>query len=169
MIYALRRLRREDGAVAVEFALIVPLVLMVLFGTVTAGLVYSHHLSINNAAREASRFGAAVDYSVSPSWATSVRDRVLSSYADATSPLVNANVCVRLVSSTGTSLAAALGGSCGAEPGVPSGMAAGSCVVKVWIQKPEGISLVVTPTMNFNISAQSVAYYGRTAGSCTAE
>jgi Flp pilus assembly protein TadG len=168
MIRTVGGARREDGAVAVEFALLVPLVLMLLFGTVTTGLVYSHHLSINNAAREASRFGAVVDYSA-PTWATSVRDRVLDTYYDATSPLPSANVCVRLVTSTGTSLASAIGGACGTEPAVPAGMAAGSCVVKVWIQKPESISLVVAPAYNFNISAQSVAYYGRTAGSCTAD
>jgi Flp pilus assembly protein TadG len=162
------RARGEDGTVAVEFALVVPALLMLLFGTVTTGLVYSHHLSINNATREASRFGAAVDYSA-PTWATDVRQRVLDTYADATSELLPANVCVRLVSSTGTSLAAVIGASCGTEPSVPSSMATGSCVVKVWIEKPESISLVVAPPYNFSISAQSVAYYGRTSGSCTAD
>jgi Flp pilus assembly protein TadG len=168
MMRALGRARREHGSVAVEFALIAPMVLMLLFGTVTTGLVYSHHLSINNAAREASRFGAAVDYSAA-TWATDVRQRVLDTYADSTSALPAANVCVRLATSAGTSLAAVIGTDCGAEPNVPSGMATGSCVVKVWIRKPESISLVVAPTISFTISAESVAYYGRTSGSCTAD
>jgi hypothetical protein len=30
------------------------------------------------------------------------------------------------------------------------------------MSKPERINLVVFPSMNFNIGAQSVAYYGRT-------
>ena len=163
-------MRDERGTGAVEFALVVPVLLMVLFGTITAGLTYSHHLSINNAARESSRFGAALDYSLPASnWASSVRDRVLQTYADSSSPLPSANVCVRLVSSSGASLAAAIGSACGTEPTSPADMATGSCVVKVWISKPESITLLIAPSLDFDIAAQSVSYYGRTAGSCTAE
>ena len=163
-------MRDERGTAAVEFALVVPMLLMVLMGTITAGLTYSHHLSINNAARESARFGASLDYSLPASnWASSVRDRVLQSYADSSSALPSSNVCVRLVSSSGTSLAAATGTSCGTEPNSPADMAAGSCVVKVWISKPESITLLVAPSLDFNIDAQSVSYYGRTAGSCTAD
>ena len=43
-------------------------------------------------------------------------------------------------------------------------MATGSCVVKVWVRKPQSIVLVVAPPLNLEIGAQSVSYYGRTRG-----
>ena len=57
-----RRVRDESGAVAVEFALILPILVMLLLGVTTTGLVYSDHLAITNAAREGGRFGSAVNY-----------------------------------------------------------------------------------------------------------
>ena len=50
-----RRVRDESGAVAVEFALILPILVMLLLGVTTAGLTYSDHLAITNAAREGGR------------------------------------------------------------------------------------------------------------------
>ena len=112
-----RQLRRgERGASAVEFALIIPLLVMLLIGTVTAGLVYADHVSVTNAAREGARYGAAAD-AASTSWATSVQTRVQQVYFNAagTAP-TNDQVCVRLITSTGTTLASDLGTSCGTEP-----------------------------------------------------
>jgi hypothetical protein len=40
-------------------------------------------------------------------------------------------------------------------------MAPNSCAVRVWVQKPATISLIVFPDYSFNIAAQSVSYYGR--------
>ena len=50
----------ERGAALIEFAVILPLVLMLTFGMVTAGREYNHKLSISNAAREGSRYGATL-------------------------------------------------------------------------------------------------------------
>jgi hypothetical protein len=50
----------ERGAALVEFAFVLPLLLMLLLGTVTGGLTYSRRLSIENAAREAARYGATL-------------------------------------------------------------------------------------------------------------
>ncbi len=55
-----RRRRREHGAVAVEFALVVPLLLVLLFGIVDVGIVLAQQLSLSNSARQAARF-AVVD------------------------------------------------------------------------------------------------------------
>ncbi len=48
----------ERGAVAVEFALVLPVLVMLLLGITTAGLSYSHAIGLTNAVREGSRFGA---------------------------------------------------------------------------------------------------------------
>lgn len=161
----------ERGVSAVEFALILPVLVMLLFGVTTTGLAYNDHLSISNAVREGARLGSALDYSPNPStWATSVQSRVQQVYFNAASSLPASDVCVALAASDGTVLASTSGyaTSCGAVPDSPTAMASGSCVVKVWVTKPAHISLIMTPDMNFNIGAQSVSDYGLVAGQCSA-
>ena len=55
---ATRRVGNQRGATAVELALAVPILLMLLLGTVSAGLALFDKISLNGAAREAGRFGA---------------------------------------------------------------------------------------------------------------
>lgn len=167
--------RTERGAAALEFALVFPLLIMLLIGLVTTGLVYFDHSSATNAVREAARYGAATDVTTPSDWATSVRDRLKQTYFNATTTVPDSQICVDLVKSDGTTVSgsALTGASCGTAPSLPSGLAAGSCVVRVWMARPEKIDLVVFPSMNFNIGAASVAYYGRTSPStgtptCTA-
>lgn len=50
-----RRWRDQRGAVAVEFALVFPLLILVLFGIVEYGAVYNAQLQLSGAAREAAR------------------------------------------------------------------------------------------------------------------
>lgn len=54
----------DRGAVAVEFALVVPLLLLIVFGIVNFGIVFSQQLTLNNALREGAR--KAVINEVSP-------------------------------------------------------------------------------------------------------
>jgi Flp pilus assembly protein TadG len=158
----------QRGAAAVEFALVVPLLLLLLIGTITTAMAYSDHLSATNAVREAARYGAATDVS-SSSWATSVRDRVKQVYFNAGTTVVDSQICVRLVQADGTVQAETLGADCGGAPSTPTGMVSGSCAVLVWMQRPETIDLIVAPQLRFNIGASSVAYYGRTVlPTCTA-
>jgi Flp pilus assembly protein TadG len=53
-----RVLGRERGAVAVEFALIMPVLLMILFGTIQFGKVWSQYQVFQGAAREGARCAA---------------------------------------------------------------------------------------------------------------
>lgn len=55
-----RRHRLERGAVAVEFALVVPILVVLFFGIVNMGIVLAQQLSLSNSARQAARF-AVVD------------------------------------------------------------------------------------------------------------
>ncbi len=156
-----------------EFALVVPLLMMVFFGMITFGLAYNDNLSISNAAREGARLGAALDYNTSPStWATSVQTRVRQVYFNSASAITTSQVCVQLVNSSGTAIAgaSALGASCSAStaPTAPTGMAAGSCAVKVWVVKPATLSWLLVPSKIVDLKASSVAYYGLKAGACTA-
>jgi Flp pilus assembly protein TadG len=153
----------------VEFALLVPLVAMLLFGTVTAGLAYSDHVSVTNAAREGARYGAAADASLT-TWAASTQTRIQQVYFNAagTAPTDN-QVCVKLVKADGTVVASDSGTACGTEPALPT-MSTGSCAVLVWMTKPAVIRLGVAPDLHSTLSAKSVAFYGRTVGTtCTAK
>jgi Flp pilus assembly protein TadG len=49
---------RERGAEAVEFALVVPVFLLLVFGVVDFGYMINHDTMINNASREGARLGA---------------------------------------------------------------------------------------------------------------
>jgi hypothetical protein len=169
----LRRLRLRDvpshqrGAVAVEFALVLPLFVTLLLGVFTAGLAYSDQLSISNAVREASRMGAATDHS-DGTWATSVRDRVKQVYFNSASTLTDDQICVLLLDSGGDELDSAMGANCGSEPPTPTVVAADSCLVKVWVRKPTRILFGVIPDKTIPLAANSVSYYGRTVEPCTA-
>jgi Flp pilus assembly pilin Flp len=57
-----RRNRREDeGAVAVEFALILPLLVLLLFGVITFTRIYYAQIALSGAAREGARVMAVTN------------------------------------------------------------------------------------------------------------
>jgi hypothetical protein len=160
--------RSQRGAVAIEFALVLPLMITLLLGATTVGTTYSDHLAISNAVREGARLGAAIEYE-GGGWADSVRERVQDVYFNGTSELSTDEICVQLVDSGGGEITSAMGSECAAAaPDNPEEVAAGSCLVKVWVRKPARILLGMAPDIRFTLSANSVSYYGRTVGSCTA-
>ena len=178
---AWRGIARERGAVALEFALVLPVLVMLLLGVTTMGLTYSHHLALTNAVREGARIGAALPYDpASPgTWATSVQTRVIETYFDA-GGVDPSQVCVQLTDAGGTAISGAqtasvTSGSCGTAPSTPTalpsatpspGPATSNCAVKVWARQPQTVILGVLPNLPITIGASSVALYGRTVGSC---
>jgi hypothetical protein len=61
----LRASREQSGAALVEFALVLPVFLMLLLGMMTGGLAYSRKLSVAQASREGARFGATLPITAS--------------------------------------------------------------------------------------------------------
>jgi hypothetical protein len=52
----------DRGAAAVEFALVVPVLLMILFGIIDYGLFFNNSLSVKQGVREAARQGVVTNY-----------------------------------------------------------------------------------------------------------
>lgn len=165
-----RARRDERGASAVEFALIVPVLVLLLMGTVSTGLAYNDHISLTNAVREGARYGAGADIT-SSSWAANVQTRVQQVYFNAAGIAPTDNqVCVKLIQADGTVYASDTGTDCGTQPSTPSNMTTGSCAVVVWVSKPKAIELAVFPDINITLKGESVAYYSRTVGTtCSAK
>jgi Flp pilus assembly protein TadG len=98
--------RTERGAAIVEFALILPLLSMMALGMLTGGIALDRKQDINNAAREAARFGATVAEHecdipadcAGLTWAELVRSVAVQR---SNNGVVAGNVCVALVSGDG--------------------------------------------------------------------
>lgn len=58
--------RGERGAALVEFALIVTMFLMLIFGMIEFGLDYNDYIAVRNGSREAARMGVVNDLSGAP-------------------------------------------------------------------------------------------------------
>lgn len=171
-----QRHRNSRGAVAVEFALVLPLLMMLLFGIITSGLSYTHAIGLTNAVREGARFGATDD-ATATSWADDVIARVRATqFDDSTDPTKSTTaVCVRLVQapntvshiSTGTSDCSVSSNTPALDLSAPppmTGITAGSCVVQVWAARDFQISVLVASPWNGTAVKTSVAQYER--GSC---
>ena len=103
-----RRATGEQGSAMVEFAIVLPLLAMLIFGGLSASIAYNYKLDVTHAAREGARYGAAVpELQCSPTancggknWAQLVRTVVATRSNGA---VTEAQVCVALVSgSSGT-------------------------------------------------------------------
>lgn len=89
--------RDDRGAALVEFALILPLLVALLLGTVTTGFAVNDDLQLTHAAREGARYGATVPvdelFSLG-TWAENVSDLAVERFGDG---LGSSDVCVSLV------------------------------------------------------------------------
>lgn len=67
----------DSGAALVEFALVLPVFMMLLLGMFTGGLAFSRKTSVSQAAREGARYGATLPITASlpaDAWLTKVAD-----------------------------------------------------------------------------------------------
>lgn len=113
----LRRLRRDDGAAAVEFALLLPVFVMLVFGVLTGGIMLWKFIDVTQAARDASRYGSTLQIRLDPTdtnpadgllesdWLAKVQDVAVrqAGWDPSQTPLVdNGYVCVAYVQGTAT-------------------------------------------------------------------
>ena len=95
VIWLLRRLRRsESGAELVEFALTLPLLLLIVLGMIEFGFVFQQYEVVTNAAREGARIAVLPTYAPTPGAAqTNVTLRVNGYLTDAGLNPALATIC----------------------------------------------------------------------------
>jgi Flp pilus assembly protein TadG len=157
------RPRSEAGASAVEFALVVPLLVMLLLGITTSGMGISHALGTTDAVREGARFGATTLTTPLPagyaSWSAAVQDKTVGLSAGS---LTNVNqVCVKLQKGTSTVLQQSTCAFGTSEPANPTSITSTDCVVKVWARIPVTVNIGVA-SWDIYVIRSSVARYERT-------
>lgn len=144
-----KRRRCDRGASLVEFALLLPVFMMLALGMFSGGLAYNQKIDVTNAVREGARYGSALPQ-VQANWATIVRDVVVDRSEGL---LANNDVCVALV--TGASGTVVTGGSGGPWSWAPSGYPANCYTdsgsdsglrVHVAAKKPAKIEVLVFST-----------------------
>lgn len=97
--------RRTDdsGAALVEFAIVFPVLFMLLIGMVTGGISYARHNAINNAARETSRYGATLPLTSEASYLNALLDEAkAAATGDLDSSVDAQRLCVAYVYEDGT-------------------------------------------------------------------
>lgn len=97
---------RDAGASLVEFALVLPVFMMLLLGMMTGGLAYNRKLSVSAAAREGARYGATLPITASlpvDAWLTKVALLTVSSgEGELAADKPGQSVCVAYVPGGGT-------------------------------------------------------------------
>jgi len=158
----------ERGVVSIEFAIVLPILAAILLATVTGGLAYNRVLGASDGVREGARFGATT---VSDgSWGAKVKQQTIAlTYLNVSgSPdiVTPAMVCARLITAPSTVTQSSPCDTspttgAGPEPSTPTGIGAGTCIVKVWAEIPVTIDFVILPSYNGQVQRQAVALYER--------
>ncbi|WP_052667462.1 TadE/TadG family type IV pilus assembly protein [Nitriliruptor alkaliphilus] len=120
------RLRDERGSNAVEFALVLPILIMIMFGIFYGGLAYDRQLTLTQGAREGARFGATLPTAPTDDFFDDVFDVALGAagrHVDASG--TDFFACVRFVPESGTPTTRTRGtgppGACTLQGTPPSG------------------------------------------------
>ena len=156
--------RAERGAALVEFALILPVFMMLVLGTFTGATAYNQKLDLAHAAHEGARYGGTLPEdqttftSPATNWATAVQQVVVERSAG---DLTAAQVCVALVDGNPPVVVDA-----GHRVNLPAGQS--NCYddgsgdagkrVQVTVARPGTLEALVF-TMNLNLSARAVAKF----------
>lgn len=161
--------RDERGVALVEFALIAPVLMMLVVGMLDAGVAYNQKQSIGHAAREGARYGAILPTTSNgasgPAWAAAVA-QIVRDRANGDLAVPGATVCVALVtdvntvfdtSGTGTNPYGTNGSStCYNDGGNDTALR-----VQVLTRRPATISAVVF-TMNLTLTGRSESKFEST-------
>jgi Flp pilus assembly protein TadG len=114
----------ERGASAVEFALIVPVLVLLIFGVIGFGFIFAAQISLNTAARDASR--AAVVQPLTGSARTCTQVANLARNATTTAGLSSVRVGVTVTGPSGSTICSLASGSTSVSGSAATQVCAGS-------------------------------------------
>lgn len=143
----------DRGAAAVEFVLVLPLFLMLVFGTVSAGFAFERWLNVIQAARETARFAATLPVPPSPGtiddWFTEVGAVAVETAGIDPADSGSYFICIRFVNDVGPALAPATQlrtwGSLSTAGATCTSSTAGDNRVEVVIRRSVDFGLVIAP------------------------
>ena len=106
------RTRHESGAAAVEFALVVPVLLLIVFGIFNFGFLFSQQLTLNNGVREGDRRAVVYGPTVAGQTTPNTCDGIITSVQNNLSGIgMNRSDVEVMVTQDGFSNASACGGT----------------------------------------------------------
>lgn len=155
--------RSDRGAALVEFALILPVFVMLLLGLITGGFALNEKQQLTHATREGARYAATVPTTqtwASGTWASNVRDLIIERSAGSLS--AGDNVCVSLVvgnpgTVVGGHTTASGGAPCIANQPYPTNDPATSRRVQVTASKPATIETGLFGSYDVDLRAEATA------------
>jgi Flp pilus assembly protein TadG len=136
----------------VELALILPIVIALVLGTITGGIAYFRKITVLDSAREGARYGASLKIADYGTWQADVQARV----AQISGGLITASqVCAALVVPTGSDTTCGVTDPAGAstDPIVN----APASIVKVSVSVPTSVQFFFfsqTVTLGSNVAAR---------------
>ncbi len=138
-----------------EFALILPIFMMIILGMFTGGMAYNRKIAITDAVREGTRYGATLAGAIADqtTWEQAVLDRIVQLAAG---EVASTDVCIEFVLVDSS----APDSSCGVAD--PTG-ADNEHVVKVSAEREASIDLLLTD-IPLTLRSATAARYERSRG-----
>ena len=153
----LRPAPNERGAVFLEFAVVLPMLLSLVLGIFTGGMAYTSKIGVVEAVREGARYGASMPLGTGAgalaAWEGGVRSRVIDASGGEIAP---ADVCVKFVLPTG-------GSDCGIADPAGATNEPSVHLVKVSATKPSKVEFFFF-TRDLVLRGQLVARFERDTG-----
>lgn len=175
-----RRARGDEGAAAVEFALLFPIFMILALGIINGGTAFSRQINVTQAAREASRYGATLDISTLPgtnqaertdAWLTAVDSALQQAAGNSNNPVGGYDYrCVALVVTNSSGVPSNLSrysenggtGTTGACPSVTAAAIPSTTYVQTVLSRDSKFFvLFINPTLH--LDAVSTTPYERSA------
>jgi Flp pilus assembly protein TadG len=154
---------RERGAVLVEFAMIMPLLLGLVLGMISFGIWYNNKLNLSTAAREGARYGATLPfagYASTNAWLDAVAGAAVGAAGTQLSPSVSSRyICASFTDSSGTTKRVDSGGSVSYSTGSTCySDSLSESRVQVVVQRAGTINVVLFSS-NVTVSGRAVARF----------
>jgi hypothetical protein len=153
---------RDSGAAMVEMAMVFGLLVTLLVGVVTSAIAFAQQNSVENAAREASRYGATLPFD--SDWLGTVRDVArAAAQGDLSASVPGSYICVALINDDGTIESLEDNGGVVTEPDTPcfsDGLPADQARVQVVTGRGAEIQAVFF-SVDIDLEAPAVTRYER--------